>query len=281
MTHRRIATASLALFALCLTSAQNVKTVGGVSLANVKTVGGVAKANAKTIGGVDNTAGGGGGTVTFDAVATGQINTGTGTTLTYSFTMGSVTDGCLTVFANLGEATGNLFASCTYAGTAMTQIGTTQQVGGSGNGRLAAWRLTAAQGLAAGTANVVITTTAPLDTSPREVICSVALSWANVDQTTPVDNVVQGASAPTSTNPSRTVTSATNSRALAAACAGDAFSAVATTARSTATQHNYSTATGGGCLAVSERAGSASETFTYTISSSDTWANFGFNLRHN
>lgn len=58
MTHRKIIAFFLALLALCLTSAQNVKTVGGVARANVKTVGGVAIASVKSVGGVDNTGGG-------------------------------------------------------------------------------------------------------------------------------------------------------------------------------------------------------------------------------
>lgn len=251
--------------------AQLVKTALGLAIASVKSALGLAIASVKTMEGLDNTSAGSN-VVTFDATAKGsQAGGGLQTTCTVAITVGTLTEGCLVVHAALGAASTTTFTGVTYNGVSMTQIGTTQTVGGSGSGKTSAWRLV---NPAAGTNNIVATVNVPLS-SATEVIMVEGSSWSLVNQTTPVSGAAQGNGA--STAPSVTVVSGTGNRVIAGANGGDSFNAWAATDRN---HQNVNTGTGGGNSAFSDRAGSASEAMTWGMASSDSWAAIGFSLDH-
>lgn len=167
---------SLILFLLILPTfaAENIKAVGAVSKANVKAIGAVAEANVKAFGVVDNTGGGGGGSVTPDGEANvgsaiGAVNT---ITLNSKTTAGANRVGVVHVGWN---DEGTAISSITWNGVAMT-------LGVSTNNLTAGMRASLYRIINPPTAaaNIVITWTGAISGG-----YAIASSYHTVNQTTP------------------------------------------------------------------------------------------------
>ena len=106
--------------------------------------------------------------------------------VTFSHTVPVMTDGILIVNATWNNRQLQTVASVTFDGDPLTFIG---QVTEDDDTRVEQWRLLAP---AAKTADVVITLTATLATD--EGICSAAMNFSGVDQTTPIGNIATASS---------------------------------------------------------------------------------------
>lgn len=107
--------------------------------------------------------------------ASGGATTGSAASLTYSFTAGTLTDGCLFVGVGYYQRTKSI-STVTYGGVSMTLY--LRYEDGTRGATTEIWRLL---NPAAGTANVVITPSASME------MTSGAVTLSGVDQTTPIE----------------------------------------------------------------------------------------------
>lgn len=129
-------------------------------------------------------------TPVFDAASSGQQASGTTLTVAHTVTTNS-NRGLWVATVNRNAGVGSI-TGVTYAGTAMTQLGTTISIA---NGDFKLWFLAAP---ATGTNNIVATCSAD------RAMCLGGISFYDLDQTTPNGTVVQGAGLSRSTSISDT-----------------------------------------------------------------------------
>jgi hypothetical protein len=121
--------------------------------------------------------------ITVDAVATASGSSGT--TLAWSHTVGSISNGLLIVAMEDSTTYASPFSSVTYGGVALTLITDVQAAGGAGR-ELSLWYL---KGVTAGTASIVATMSTSGDS-----VTGASISFGGVNQTTPLGTAASGVS---------------------------------------------------------------------------------------
>jgi hypothetical protein len=199
-------------------------------------------------------------TVTFDAaVDNGGFQSAT--SRSWSHTVGTLTDGELTVSACFWNSGGQV-SSCTYGGVALTRA--VQSGLSASQDRSEIWRLLAP---AAGTATVVVNFSAAADGE-----CG-SSSWSNVDQTAPERNT--GSTTGSGTAASISATGAQAGDAILDALAqSDRVRAITMTAHTNRVQRFNTTSgvTGEGGAGSSLSSAPDPQTMDWTIAATKSWA---------